>query len=224
MLAFAASVKGPHERINDYLSYLVGVAQQVGVEVVTGRKVDEAYIRDAAPDAVILATDGVHPDSAVSVSGNLPVLQLEEAAAQQLTGKICIIGGSLRATDFASMALNQGAKVELVHSGAESDLASAQAAWPRAVMLSWLKSQGVVFHNEATDISATDQGVTFSTPMGTTRTVACNTVVLAEDLAADDSLAKALDADFEAYRVGDCAAHASIIEAVPAGNLTARVL
>ena len=223
MATFAAAIKGPHERIADYLEYQQQQMEAAGIEIVTGVRADAAYVREAAPDAVIIATGGATPAASLTESGPA-LVPFSEVASFQPEGKVCIVGGSLRATDYANYLVNQGVKVELVHSSSEADLAAAQAPWVRAVILSWLKATGAVLHHEASSIAATAEGVSYATPYGTQRTIACDAIVLADDLTEDSALEQELGAEFTVVRVGDAAAPASILEAVSSAHLAARAL
>lgn len=221
---FASLVKGPHERIADYIAYQQRMLEQLDVRVVTGTEVDESTVAQEAPDVVVVAVGG---DDAIPKSGTpngSSILMLGDAMAADLTGKVCIVGGSLRATDFAHYLLEKGCKVELVHEGLEEELASAQAPWPRAVMLSWLKSRSVVINNQASNIAVSEGRVTYDASYGVPRTIECDTVVLCEDLMPNSTLADSLSANYQVVSVGDCVAPSCIQEAVTQANLAARSL
>lgn len=221
---FAAMVKGPHERIADYEDYLKRKVEGLGVNVVTGTEVDESAVAREAPDSVIVAVGAANAEPMSGTPNGSTILTLEDAAVKDLAGKICIVGGSMRATDFAHRLVEQGCKVELVHEGTEEELASAQAPWPRAVMLSWLKASSAVFDNEAGNIVAEEGRVSYDASCGVRRTVECDVVVLCEDMVPNTALADALGSKYEVVSVGDCAAPSNIQDAVAQGNLAARAL
>lgn len=221
---FAAAVKGPHERLADYLTYQKKRLDMLGVTVRTGTEVDKDMVASASPDAVVVAVGGSEPTAKAGTANGTTILAIDEAAARELTGRVCIIGGSLRATDYAHRLIEQGCRVDVVHEGTEADLASAQAPWPRAVMLSWLKSQGVAFHHEASDITAEDGHVNFTASFGLPCSLSCDTVVLCEDLQPNKALADEIGTLCEVVCVGDCVQPFNIQNAVLQGNLAARAL
>lgn len=223
-LDFAAAIKGPHERIVDFKNWLARQVEAAGVKVVTGTAVDAGTVEKDAPDVVILATGAVQPEPSFAVSGDATALSLEEAAATQVEGPVCIVGGSLRATDYANYLRLQGVDVALVHEGSKEELAADQAPWPRAVMISLLEGKGVQIHHEASDISADAEGVHFTASYGLACTVPANTVVLAEDPQPNDAFADELSGICEVIAVGDAKQPSNIMNAVASGNLVARAL
>ena len=222
LVPFAAMVKGPHERLADYLAYQQHMLETLGVEVVTGTEVNADLVASEAPDVVISAIGGVVPETSVEVVEASKAVAFNDAMAVDLGSSVAIVGGSLRATDFANYLVNMGVKVHIVQEGAPENLAAAQAPWSRAVILSWIKSQGCVVHSGATDISVTAEGVEFTTDLGLRRTVKVDSVVLCDDLAPNGALAGL--PGVEVITVGDAAAPAAIIDAVRDAHLAARGL
>lgn len=222
MMTFAAAIKGPHERLGDYLEYLKNQLAKTEVKVKLGTHVDADKIREASPDCVIIATGGLYPNIALTVEGSKQVINFPDIMSKKPSGKTCVIGGSLRATDYAHYLLGQGHRVEIVHTGTASDVASAQAPWARAVMLSCLTSKGIVINDEASNIAVSNEGVSFTTSYGLNRIAPCDTVVYCEDLLPDTTLVDALGGGYEVYRIGDCAVPSNIIDAVASAEKVAR--
>lgn len=56
LLDFAESVKGKHEHLGQLKNWFARQLDLGGVEVVTGKEVDAAFVREQKPDVVIIAT------------------------------------------------------------------------------------------------------------------------------------------------------------------------
>lgn len=223
-LGFAAMVKGSHERIADLRDWQERQVEAAGVQVVTGTTVDAALVKAEAPDVVILATGATTPDLALSSAGDVQVLSLEEAAAVDVEGPVCVVGGNLRALDYAVSLLQQGVDVSLVHEGAKADLAPEQAPWPRVMLVSLLEGRGAQLHHGAKDVAVDEEGVRFTASYGLECLQPAKTVVVCDTLEPADALAHEIEPLCTTVVVGDALAPSNIMNAISTANLAARSL
>ncbi len=101
-------------RFAQYLDYASGAARDAGVEVQLGAEVDEAYVRDWRPDAVVLATGATW-----SMGGRRGYLTAAEAVRDlSLVGRhVAVVGGlddHLPPLVMADYLARQGRKVTLL--------------------------------------------------------------------------------------------------------------
>lgn len=222
-LDFAATIKGPHERIVDFKNWQARQVEAAGANVVTGTTVDAALVEEQAPDVVIVATGAMTPEVSVPVAGGKQVLTLDEAAAATVEGPVCIVGESLRALDYANYLLQQGIEVSLMHEGAKEELAPEQAPWPRVMLVSLLEGRGSQLHHGASNISVEDDGVHFTASYGLECVQPAETVVVCESVP-NNGLAKEIEGLCEVFVVGDAQEPSNIMNAVATANLAARSL
>ena len=75
----------------DAIGWLVRELELLGVEMQLGVDVDEAYLRDAAPDAIVLATGSIGTGVDVANDGSVEVLTVDEAMGAELEGKRVLV-------------------------------------------------------------------------------------------------------------------------------------
>ena len=223
-LDFAATIKGPHERIVDFKEWQARQVEASGAKVVMGTTVDVALVQEQAPDVVVIATGAAAPEMSLSASGGKKVLSLEEAAATTVGGPVCVVGENLRALDYAMYLSNQGIEVSMVCSCAKEDLAPEQAPWPRAMLISLLEGRGMVIHPGASAASVEDDGVHFTASYGLECVQPAETVVVCDALLPRNDLADALEGVCQVVVVGDAETPSNIMNAVATANLAARSL
>ncbi len=222
LLHFAKGVKGGHERFDDYLAYASAQLEKLGVDVRTGTQADAAFVKEQAPDAVVVATGGVRPSR---FSGE-NVFAPEDAFAPDALGeKVVILGGNVQAIDFAAFLLACGKKVAIINEGGPEALDKGQSGWFKSYMLPYLRSNGVQVHSNAAATAVDTEGVTFTTAVGLEKVEACDSVVEFYDMEPNTALADELAAaGIEVHTVGDAAEPHNIQRAVLTGNLCARAL
>lgn len=223
-LDFAATIKGPHERIADFKDWQIRQVEAAGVNVVTGTEADAERVKQESPDVVIVATGAQIPAVSLTAAGNTKVLSLEEAAAASLKDPVCVVGESLRALDFACYLSQQGIDVTMVHGGTKEELAPEQAPWPRVMLIGMLEGRGATLHHGATNVAVVDGGVQFTADYGLECIQPAATVVVCEPMQPNDALAKQLEGTCEVVVVGDAQEPANIMHAVSSANLAARAI
>lgn len=227
-LPFAAAVKGPHENIADLNSYLQRQQGVCGVQVVCGQEVTADFVREQAPDVVIVATGGVRQSSGLTGTDATPVISIEDILTAQIGDNVTIVGGNAQAVDAAFYLIAAGKHVTIVMDKPLATLDSGQSAHVKEVVLPMLYVKGTQVWPNASVASVGQGEVVISGEAGCDITVACDTVIEALDLAANTALTDELSSEFECVVVGDAlvdeAKPHNIAEAIATGNLAARAL
>ncbi len=227
-LPFAAAVKGPHENIADLNSYLQRQQGVCGVQVVCGQEVTADFVREQAPDVVIVATGGVRQSSGLTGTDATPVISIEDILTAQIGDNVTIVGGNAQAVDAAFYLIAAGKHVTIVMDKPLATLDSGQSAHVKEVVLPMLYVKGTQVWPNASVASVGQGEVVISGEAGCDITVACDTVIEALDLAANTALTDELSGEFECVVVGDAlvdeAKPHNIAEAIATGNLAARAL
>lgn len=222
LLHFARGVKGNHERFDDYIAYITAQLESNGVDVQLSKKVDAAFVKEQAPDAVVVAVGGARE----SRFSGANVFSPKEAFSPTALGeRVVVLGASVQAVDFTAFLLAQGKTVTIVNPNGVEAVDKGQSGWFRTYMLPYLYAEGVKIWNESVVESVDDAGVTITTDAGLEKTIPCDSVVEFHDMIPNLSLADELEAaGIEVHAVGDCAEPYNIQKAVLAGNLCARAL
>lgn len=225
LMKFARGVKGTHQRFEDYFAYAQHQLELNKVDVHMNTAVDLDTVKEVNPDAVIVAVGGKR-ESRLQGTDKIAVLSPEEAFGSYKVGNhVVILGGSVQAEDLAAYFVARGRKVTMIHGGAYADVGKGQGGWDIVYTLSFLQAKGTKIWNGASDVSLSDDGVTFTADTGAKRTIACDSVVECYDMVPDTELADAIKAaGYEVQTVGDCAGQNNIANAILSGNLAARAL
>ena len=219
----AIAVKGKHEKIQDYLDWLVRECERLGVDMRLNTEVTADFVAQEAPDALIQATGGVKtvPD--------VPGLQDSKQLAAGFAGgdNVVVMGGmECEGTEMASYLADMGKKVTLIDEISEDDFGILMSTWAGHTQHYYCQTHGVQIMGGITVESVDDEGVTVTLDHdGIQRKVACDGIVLSYPPTTDSSLADAVVAAgkvAEVYTVGDCNARGLIRDAVRDANLTAR--
>lgn len=220
LLEFAHLVKGPHENLDDLLSYLSGQLDRAGVTVVTGQEVTRDIIKEQAPDYIVLATGGVRPTSGIAGTASTPVISLPDFMAAETGDNVVICGSNAQAVDAAMYLMAQGKMVHLVTDKPASAFGCGHSSWVKTFELPIMKAMGVRFWPEADVVGVEDGAAVIASSAGVEVTVPCSCVIEAMDMEPDTSLIDGLG--IEAAAVGDCADPYNISNAIFTGNLAAR--
>lgn len=223
------TLKGSHERIMDHLEYLEHQLDKQKVTVVTGKKVDAAFIASEKPDTVVVAV-GSTPDplsdliSAGSVMNMNDLLEeLEVTGSLDLTDEVVLVGAQFQACEIAIYLCKHKKKVTILNPGPESQFYMNGATWPREMGKSWLYAQGVKVYHNANIHEITSDSVTFDTQYGITKTISDVTVINAMPEQNNRALfEEAQAACDDVYAVGNCYAASTIANATARANIIAR--
>ena len=84
LLPFASAIKGPHENLNNLRNYLEHQLELKGVKVVTGKDVDADFIKQEAPDVVILAVGGKRSSLGLKGTGGTNIVSIDDIASADM--------------------------------------------------------------------------------------------------------------------------------------------
>ena len=216
LLDFANMVKGPHENLDRLRDYLIRDMEVKGVKVVTGKEVDAAFIKEQAPDAVILAVGGLRDSLGAGSTGSIKVVSITDFMATELGDDIVVLGSGAQAMDTVMYLLAQGKQVKVVTPSALDRIGFGHSSWVCEFTQPMIKALGTKIYPSATGISVGSDGVSFTSMAGVKETVPCDTVIEAWDMLPNTKLIDGLG--IESYAVGDCIAPWNILEALRKGH------
>ncbi len=222
LLSFAEAIKGPHENLSQYRSYLSHALELAGVSVTTGQEVTADFVREQNPDVVIVAVGGARQELGVEGTEATPVLSVEEFSLTDFGENVVVAGFNAQALDSALYLLAHGKAVTMVAEDDIANLGKGQSAKMLSFVLPALYAEGCRVIPNAAIESIGDGEVTVVDGQGMERTIVCDAVVNAIDMAPNTALADELEGEFDVYAVGDCADPWDIQAAVATGNLAAR--
>jgi len=219
LLEFAAGIKGKHERLADLRAYLIHQLDLKGVTVVTGQKVDEAFVKEKKPDVVITAVGGLRDRKLTDPK----VISIEDVLGGRIGEKVVILGAGAQAIDVASYLVAKGRKIQIVHEGTVAEIDKEQSYWVRKFVLPHLYAKGVKIWNNAKINGIVNGALSITTDVGLKKNIECDTIIECYDMLKNTALYDALVKDgFETYAVGDCAEPFNIQKAIHAGHIVAR--
>jgi 2,4-dienoyl-CoA reductase (NADPH2) len=227
--AVAASVPSRAEFL-DIVRNLLSHAQRLGVDIKTGHEVDAAFLREEAPDAVILAT-GARPVQPWWSHGHSRVVDVRQVVDGSVhpEGTVVVVDelGFHQATSTAELLADRGCSVEVITNGMvvgqDLGITLDLELWNMKAHAKRIRQRTDVVVMDAHD--GDDGRLVLELqhhPTGTSQQLVCDWVACAIPQAPEDDLWHALrDAPFEVHRVGDCLAprraHAAVIEGERAG-------
>jgi NADPH-dependent 2,4-dienoyl-CoA reductase/sulfur reductase-like enzyme len=221
LLSFAEAVKGPHENLGDLLAYLKRQLELKGVTVVTGQNVDASFIKQKAPDVVILATGGLRATLGLTETAGTKVVSIADIASAKIGDKVVIVGGNCQAIDVALYLLAQGKQLTIVSPDPIGILDKGQSNWVKTFVLPMVYAKGTRVWPGAKIVSVGDGEVTILGETGINTIVKCDTIIEAMDMLPNKSILDGLSG-VETYAIGDCNKPWNIADAITDGNLTAR--
>lgn len=223
LLDFAHAVKGPHENLQDLRAYLARQLELAGVEVVTGREVDAAFVREQRPDAVVVAVGGTRDTLGLSPAEGTSIVSISDVLTADIGENVAIAGSNAQAVDVALRLMAEGKRVTMVTPDDMSQFGKGQSNWVRTFVKPILLARGMRVWPHARITSAGGGEVRFSGETGVELSVPCDTLVEALDMLPNTAFADGLS-EIEAHSVGDCAKPWNIADAIATGNLAARFL
>ena len=221
MLAFAATVKGPHENFADLRKYLIHQLEITGVTVRTGIEVTKEFIETEAPDAVILAVGGRR--DTLAVNGNCPVIDMNRFMSAGTGDNIIICGSNAQAFDAALWLTVHKKRVTMVTPNTADDFDIQQSQHARRMITTVLYSLGFNALPESAIRSVRDGMATVMTDTGLETRIPCDAIINAADMRPNLDLIDGISVK-EIYAVGDCASPFNIAQAIRSGNDAGRAV
>lgn len=221
ILYYAQAIKGNHERYTDLKAYMTRQLDLKGVKVITGTEVTVDTVKDANPDAVIVAVGGARETRFDGAN----VINMDTFAGAPIGDKVVILGGNMQATDMAQYLIAQGKTVTIINEGTEKTVDKEQSYWVRTFAKTHLYSHGVKVWNNASVTAVDAEGVTITlAPSGIVKTIPADTVLECWDMIPNTALLDEIKAaGYDTYAAG-CDAPSNIQTSIHAGHMVARYL
>ena len=223
LLIFANAIKGPHENLDNLRKYLIRQLEVKGVNVVTGKEVDTAFIQSEAPDVVILAAGGKRDTLGLESTTGTNVVAMDDLMSAEIGQNVVIVGGNAQAVDTAMYLLAKGKNVQIVTPEDSTLLGKGHSNWVKTFEVPAITAKGARIWQNATVKSVGDGEVVIDGGYAVDQTIACDTVIEAMDMLPNKDVLDGLSG-IETYAVGDCEHPFNIAEAINNANLVARYL
>lgn len=221
LLSSAEAIKGPHENLGRLSTYLAREQEIRGVNVVTGKEVDTAFIEQEAPDVVILAIGGLRQEPALSATSGTQVLSFGDVVGAEMGERVTVLGSNAQAVDVAIYLLALGKEVTIVTPDPLDLFEKGHSINMRHFVETAINARGTRIWPSAEVKALGDGELTFVSEAGVEVTIPCDAVVDMSDEQPNTALIDGLSG-IEAIAVGDCADPFNIAEAISSANLAAR--
>ena len=222
LLDFAESVKGKHEHLGQLKDWFIGQLNASGVEIVTGKEVDAAFVREQKPDVVILAAGGARQGFNFQGTQATPVISVTDFLMNEPGDDVVVCGFNVQAYDTAMYLLAHGKNVTVVSNEPEEALGKGQSA----SLLGFTRPAFYAAGGRVLSMSTLDEigdgEVKVTNVAGVQLTIKADAVIDAADMVPNTSLADELSGEFDVKSVGDCADPWDIQAAIATANLVAR--
>lgn len=220
LLPFASNVKGPHENLVPFKTYLEKQLEICGVEVITDQEADTDFISKQNPDAVVIAVGSKRDTLGLSETNSTNIVSIDDFMTSEIADDVVVVGSNAQAIDVVMYLIAQGKHVQVVTPSAASEIGAGHSYWIKTYTQPIIKALGTRFWPEATISSIGDGTITVTSDSGVEVELACGTVIEALDGLPNTDLAQGLS--MEVYTVGDCNKPFNIGEAICSGNAAAR--
>lgn len=244
IMPVAAIVKGQHEKILEFVNYLSNQMNKLGVDIKLGKEVDLATVKKLNPDVVVIATGGVTASPDIPGIDNPKVISSDSLhktlelglkfvnpfTLRSLTNfympvgqKVIIIGGQIQGVQLAEFLSQRGRDVTIVDDGPIENLGLNLPSYVKERVVLYNQSHGVKTLMGVKYHEINDKGMTITTDYGIKKTIEADSIITAIPTVANTSLADSLQGVVsEVYAIGDCNKAGVMVDAIEAGNLTAR--
>ncbi len=245
LLPLAALVKGHEgEYLMEFVRYLKTQIVKLGVDIRLGQECHSSLVKEAKPDAVIVAIGGIPTIPEIPGINRRNVVSVPDLhrmlkfylrfVSPKLLGwltkiwmpigkRVVIIGGGLQGCELAEFLVKRGRKVTIVESA--ETLGEGVPERKRHPLFRWLNNKGVSMIAGVKYEEITDKGLVILTKEGERQTISANTIVPAVPLKPNTELFQSLEGKIpEIYLIGDCSDPQVIIDAVSGGYHVANSL
>lgn len=223
LLTSAAAIKGPHENLERLSSYLAKQLELCGVSITTNKEVDEVFLKQEQPEAIIVAVGGTRQKPEFDPTDNTAVLSFENVIGADMGENVTVLGSNAQSVDVAVFLLSQGKNVTIVTSDPIELFEKGHSVNVRGFIESAITAAGLRIWPSAKLASVDDGSITIASEGGVDIEIPCDAVVDMRDMTANTALVDSL-VNVETIAVGDCDNPFNIAEAIASANLAARKL
>lgn len=219
----AAPSKGEILSFVEYLSHQVC---KLGVEIYTGRRLDQAAVLELQPDLVVNATGSCPalPPIAGVLAPHVRIAEDVMMGRTQVGKRVAIIGGGGTGCELAEWLLYRGHEVAIIEMMAHIGMNI--EAITRRWMYYELRKSKVPLLTRCKVLRIEGDGVVYSDANGDEANYSCDTAVIALGYRPNDDLSFCDEEGFPipTYRIGDAERPGTILDAITGGaNLGARI-
>jgi len=185
------------------------------VKVKYNTRATKELVKELNPDAVVVATGSVPviPDVPGIDRPNVRIATKLLKEGQDTGQNVIIVGGGLVGCETGLHLAEKGKKVTIIDMLPE--VAQDVIFMARFSLLEALKNKGIETYGGLKLTEITESGIVVEDSNGDKKEMACDTVVIAVGLKADDTLYNELVNEFdEVYRIGDCIKARKFIDAI----------
>jgi 2,4-dienoyl-CoA reductase-like NADH-dependent reductase (Old Yellow Enzyme family)/NADPH-dependent 2,4-dienoyl-CoA reductase/sulfur reductase-like enzyme len=212
--------------IRNFIEYLSRQVHKLGVDIQTGRQLNQAAVLGLKPDLIVNAT-GSYPALPPIAGVRSPHVKVAEDVMMERTTvgkKVAIIGGGGTGCELAEWLLHRGHAVAIIEMMAHIGMNI--EAITRRWMYYELKKAKVPLLTRCKVLRIEGDGVVYCDHNGEERTYSCDAAVIALGYRPNDDLSFCDEERFPipTYKVGDAERPGTILDAVTGGaNLGARI-
>lgn len=203
------------KEVDAYCRHLVREIKNSGVKVKYNTRATKELVKELNPDAVVVATGSVPviPDVPGIDRPNVRIATKLLKEGQDTGQNVIIVGGGLVGCETGLHLAEKGKKVTIIDMLPE--VAQDVIFMARFSLLEALKNKGIETYGGLKLTEITESGIVVEDSNGDKKEMACDTVVIAVGLKADDTLYNELVNEFdEVYRIGDCIKARKFIDAI----------
>jgi 2,4-dienoyl-CoA reductase (NADPH2) len=238
LMSLAAMVKGTDlEDIPALTAYLERQVRNLGVNVVTGRDADPAFVQSQQPDAVIVAAGGLPYTPNIPGIDHKRVMSTAKLHKQlkryvnmfgpnllrsltrfwmPIGKRVVVIGSGLHGMELGEFLTRRGRRVTIMDTAERPGENMVDVLL--GYLLAWFEKKGVTIINGARDIAVSDAGVSYTDAAGSRRTLPADTIIPAFPQTPNLALYKELEGKVpELFSVGDCREPGLIADAIGQG-------
>lgn len=220
-----AAVAPTKQDIATAIKYYGTMCEKYGVDLRLNTEVDEALVREVAPDAVVLATGGVplRPNiESLAESGAVDALDILDGIAYA-GPRVLIVGGGMTGVETADYLAEANHDVTIIEM--KPDIALDEATAPRFFLIPRLREYGVKWEVNATVKRFVDGGVVYEQGGEEKELSGFDTIILALGVRSNNPLEEMVRGLVdEVYVVGDAEKPAPANHATETGLAAALAL
>jgi NADPH-dependent 2,4-dienoyl-CoA reductase/sulfur reductase-like enzyme len=216
-LRFASAV--PHkDKLRKLCDFFKNQLKKLKIEVVLGEEVEASTIREAPPDAVVVASGAIEAPIALSGNDRVHFCTAKEvlAGTGEIGEKVVILGGGMVGCDVAQFLLEKRKKVFII--GGFTPFASRMRPTVARKVREKFSEAPISIFERCRCVRVVDWGIVCRDVDGKETIAEADTVVLATGFVADNRLFQSLCGEIpNLFQAGDCVHPRTLVEAIDEG-------